>query len=259
MDQNYSKLIREVTSKFLNKIDEYLSYTNSNYNKYEIFLSALKLDDFPLLKKMLKEFGLLTDYKERLIEVLKTCIYIQSYTDFYIIGRYQNLIEENDDEFGKIEYKIIEEFFNNVGLYIIMLDSMREFNNMSAYKKIILMKSMNEEDNKKLKNINPFYEYEKNKYDIEINKELILSQMSKWEKSFGFDRSLEETINFIFELNYLNPSNIIKLFSEFNIEKYKSEFIKNEETIFFNDIYINKDILKEVLIKEYDIKKKVKK
>ena len=56
------------------------------------------------------------------------------------------------------------------------------------------------------------------------------------QKSKNFSRWFaKKTINFIFELNYLNPSNIIKLFSEFNIEKYKSEFIKNED---FSKIYM---------------------
>lgn len=264
---NYSKSIRKTFKKLLQmteiELKEYIDVLKEIgvqvELQYEACIETLQNSTKNnQITEMLKLYGLISDYDQRMLEIIKTSIYIQSYTDFYILGRYLNTIEKNDRNFSKINFEIIEkEYFNTPDIYVMMLKSMDLFENLSAYDKIISHKKLTKEENEMLKSINPIYEYEKNKYDIEITKGLITNQMNKWKKSFDLETAQEKTIEFIFKLYSLNPNNINELFEELNITGEKQ--LIDDEAIIFNDTYVTKEILTEKLKEEINNKEKVKK
>ena len=268
LQNNYSNEIRKtldhllkVIDMQLNEIFESLKYFNTNKDlRYESCIETLQgSTEINQITEMFKLYGLITDEEQKRLEIIKQLIYIQAYTDFYVMNRLLNKIEKEDSELQKITYETIEKhFFNEPTIYVVMLKCMEEFKNLSAYNKILAMKNLTSKEDEMLKSINPFYEYEKNIYDIEITKELIMRQIDKWKKKFDLDKSLDETINFIFNVNKLNSSNIKKLFEELNLEEI-SDYTNEEESILFNNTYITKEILKTRLIEEYNKKEKIKK
>lgn len=256
---NYSEMIRKKVESKLEDISHLLYHFNmDNELKYEVLIQSLQLNDSEYMTTTLKNYGLLSEQSQRETDFLKRTIYIQSYSDFYLMNRFYKKIEKNDPEFAKITYEMIEHYFQNKSIYVRMLKSMFEFKSLSAYDKVILIKSLTEEENEMLKSINPFYEYEKKLYNIEITKEIILRQMSKWENSFGLEVSLEETKKFIFKLYSLDPSNINKLFEELNLEEIPNPQ-NEEEGIMFNGTFITKEMLESKLKEISNAKEKLKK
>ena len=256
--ENYSKQIRNKTKQYVENAGEFLNlFGIDNSLKYELLIESLKCNDDSTTIDILKQYRMFSEQKQRETDFFKRTIYIQGYTDFYMMSRFHNKIEKNDSSFINIDYETIEKFFDDSDLYTIILKSMEEFTDLSAYDKIILLKSLTNEENKMLKSINPFFEFEKNKYDIEIGKELILKQMDKWNKYQGLEKSLEETTNFIFKLYNLDPSNIDELLYQLNVEGLNIH--PDGDYIKYNNTYITRNIIRKNLNKEYSNKQKIKK
>lgn len=255
--ENYSKQIREKAKKNIEDAGNFLRYFGVDSSlKYELFIESLKCNDDKDLINQFKQFSLISEQKYKETDVFKITIFIQGYTDFYIMNRFHNKIEKNDSVFMNIDYKSVEKFYDDVDLYTVVLKSMEEFTNLSAYNKIFLMKSLTKEETEMLKSINPFFEFEKNKYDIEITEEFILKQISKWNNSLGLEKALKETINFIFNIYELEPSNLNTLLEQLNIEGEKVAI--EDEIINYNDAYITREMLSEKLKEVYDVKEKIK-
>lgn len=256
--ENYSKKIRQKTKNYIDDVELFLNYFEMNSSlKYELFIESLKCNDDSQLIDFLKQYGLVSEKKQRETDFIKKTIYIQSYTDFYLMNRFHNKIEKNDSSFININYENVEKFFDDSDIYIVMLKSMEEFNTLSAYDKILLLKSLTQEENEMLKSINPFFEYEKNKYDVEITKELIIKQMNKWVNSFGLEKAINETSKFIFKLYDINVLNVNSLFLELDIIGEKDQI--SDEVINYNNLYVTKNNLNSKLREEYNNKQKIKK
>lgn len=256
--ENYSKQIRNKTQIYVENAGEFLDlFGIDNSLKYELLIESLKCNDDQTTVELLKQYRIFSEQKQRETDFFKRTIYIQGYTDFYMMSRFHNKIEKNDSSFINIDYEKIERFFDDSDLYTVILKSMEEFTDLSAYNKIILFKSLTKEENEMLKTINPFFEFEKNKYDIEITKELIIKQMDKWNKSFGLENAVKQTSKFIFDLYNINSSNINNLFEQINIQGKKNPI--EEDVIKYNDTYITEDILIEKLNEMYSQKQKIKK
>lgn len=268
MVKNYSKEIRQTLNNLLTVVDvqlkdvigaiEYLA--GNNDIRYEACIETIKNStEINQITEMLKLYGFITEYDQKRLEIIKTSIYVQAFTDFYVMNRFINKIEKNDSDFPKVTYEMIEkEYFRDPSIYVVMLKCMEEFNNLSAYNKILAIKNLTLEEFEMLKSINPFFEQEKNIYDIEITKELIITQMDKWNNRFNLDKSLEETIKFIFRVYNLNNSNINKLFEELEVKGIENSKDENE-VIIFNGSFITKEALSSKLEEEYQSKQKVKK
>lgn len=247
MNKYYSKEIRKMTNKLLNEIRNKLSFLQSQPNfEYEVLNQSLHINDDEQFTNMLKKLGLLDDHSQRLMDIIQNYIYIQSYTDFYRMCRLQNKIDIEDSIFHKIDFEILLLFFCDPDIYVEMIKSIEEFSNLSAYDKIIITKLLTEKEHNKLKELNPFYEYEKNMYDITVTKEFILRHIDNWNKSFDLEKAIDATSDFILNLYQLDKVNIKTLFDELNFS------IDENYQIF-------KDNLKKVLKKEYVSKQKIKK
>ncbi|MBE6159810.1 MAG: hypothetical protein E7157_02045 [Lactobacillales bacterium] len=268
LQRNYSSETRKTLDYLLKVIDmqlkeifESLKYFNTNKDlRYESCIESLQNStEINQITEMFKLYGLITDEEQKRLEFIKQSIYVQAYTDFYVMNRLLNKIKKEDPDFQKTTYEIIEkQYFNEPSIYVVMLKCMEEFKNLSAYNKIIAMKNLTPKEDKMLKSINPFYEYERNLYDVEITKELIMRQIDKWKKNFDLEKSLHETINFIFNLYKLNPNNIKNLFEELSLDQILNSQ-SEEESILFNNTYITREILNNKLEEEYNAKEKVKK
>lgn len=98
-----------------------------------------------------------------------------------------------------------------------MFESLLKFNNLSGYEKILYTKSLSEEEHNYLKSFNPFYEAEKDKYDIDITPELIERHILKWQKSFSDEeKSYKAAADFLYNLNKVNVKEARKIFIEIN-------------------------------------------
>ena len=242
----YSKEIRKIINKILNETRKNLFFLNSKPNyEYEILNQSLKMTENEKFTSMLKKLGLLDEYTEKYTNVIKNFIYIQSYSDFYRIGRFKNFIEAENSSFVKIDYDKISYLFDDPDVYVEMIKSVEEFSNLSAYDKILITKMLTKKEHNKLKEMNPFYEYEKNMFDIKVNKEFILRQIDNWNKNFDLETSMNATADFILKLNDLNNKNVEILFNEINFN--------------YDENLDNKEKIKEILEKEYSNKQKIKK
>lgn len=204
-------------------------------------------------------YGLSFHMLERLIQV-------QALTDYYRYIKCDDLIDgTNNLEFfpkSNSDDDILN-LFENVDLSNKMYDALVEYSEASAYDKILLEKSLDSQDIGRLKKLNPFFEDEHNKYNVEINLDLIKRQLGKWQNCFKDDpdESYDVTSTFLIALYKINKVECLKVLEELLNSLNKNISIHNcypqKDAITFNGMIIDKDILVQIL-KDFDTQTKEK-
>ncbi len=237
MQEDYSKLTRKIAID-LHKIVESKKLSEEVNNR--IFLNSLNyIDTYSYLKKI-QLIGI-GERSYRFARLISTMIRTQMYTDYYRNEKYLSLL--SNKKLNVISY---EEFLNNgINNHFenSMVSSLERFPDLSGYEKVLQTKSLNEQENIYLIKNNPFYEYEKNKYDIEITLDFIKKHIGIWQKCFNDEeKSYDGAADFIYKLNIIRTQeakNLLMQICEFLSVKYDEK------------ILLSKSQLKELLKKYY--------
>jgi len=189
---------------------------------------------------------------------------IQIFTDYY---RYKKI---SDKVYGsrfinsipKINsYEDLDKYCKNPYTRHEMIEAVKEYGESTKLDRILLNKCLDIKDVKYLKSVNPFFEYDYNKYNINIDLDFIIKQIKKWQKFYPQDVSLSYDIlsRFIFQLNYCRKEEAEKLLLELFDEKLSiySSTDSAEETINIGNIRIGMRHLNIMLREYYDYNKKV--
>ena len=200
-------------------------------------------------------------------KMLERLIQTQALTDYYRYIKCDDLIDQTNNLtfFPKSNSDDdILELFENVDLSNKMYDALVEYSEASAYDKILLEKSLDSDDMDRLKKLNPFFEEEHNKYNVEVDLDLIKRQLSKWQNCFKDDpdESYEVTSTFLISLYKINKIECLKVVEELLNSLDKNIYIHNnhaqDNSIILKGMIIDKDILTQIL-KDFDEKSKAKK
>lgn len=280
--RNYSKVTRDIMYNMLEQIKNFIK---SVYDKASIsvnedtvtyhaccdLMDVLKFNQTQDVYDILSNMGQRGNYNFKISQVLIPLIIVQLYTDLYrrLIYKYKlvggeelfpnisNLLKER----SSISYAQVLMMFNNSSLSRLAILSSIEFMHLSTFDKILQIKSLSDVDCSKLKNINPLFENEKEIYDIVIDIDFIIKQITKLKNGFKDDleKGYDESVEFLFKLYKIRPNELKKLVLE--LVKYNEENdLKNlkmnsvnEETINIEGIILTKNELKKLIKKCEDL------
>lgn len=126
------------------------------------------------------------------------------------------------------------------------VDASLSFIDATAYEKIALLSSLDENDIKILSNFNPFFKEEYDHYNVTIDADFFIRQISKWligEKDLNM--TLEKSAEFIIDMSYVDPDKIDSFIDK--LSGYTDNPSKLDEAIATGDI----DVIKPILNKFY--------
>ena len=189
---------------------------------------------------------------------------VQMYTDYYRSVKLQDELYGTSviDSFPKIKsYENLKDLFNtNINKYE-MLDSLKEYHESSGFDKVLFAKCLNKKDVKHLKSINPFFEYEYNKCNVDIDLDFIVKHIEKWQKRFPQDLNIsyDQAARFVFELYTLKKEEAENLLLDLFREDLGiiSSTKENEDYIQMGQITINMDNLATMFKDYYKYQKKL--
>lgn len=168
---------------------------------------------------------------------------MQMYTDYYRNERYLSLILDKPFCIASFKYFFERENYSTGIFENSMVSSLKKFPDLSAYEKVLQTKCLSEKENIYLMGKNPFYEYEKNKYDIDITLDFIRKHIGIWQKKFNDEeKSYDGAVDFIYKLNIIRTEeakNLLMLICEFLSVNYDEKLL------------LSKSQLKELLKKYY--------
>lgn len=200
-------------------------------------------------------------------QVLERLIQMQEITDYYRYTKCNDLIDgtNNIDFFPKTNNDDdILKLFQNNDLFNAMYDALIQYNDSPAYDKILLEKSLDSQDIEILKKLNPLFEDEHNKYNINVDLDFVTKQIRKWQNAFpdNLNESYEVTSSFLMALYKINKDECLKILNEILNSLNKNVYVHNsypqDNTIMLNGMIIDKDILTQML-KDFDEQSKAKK
>lgn len=102
------------------------------------------------------------------------------------------------------------DFFFDIYTVEDSVKSVIDFRDSSAYEKILKIKSLGKNNVNQLVAYNQFFIEDYNKYNVDINEEFFIRQISKWSNAFGEERALVETYNFLLALKSINDEEFDK-------------------------------------------------
>lgn len=221
--ENYNREIR----KFL---------SNSYSNLWNVVKTFAKEDDYDLCNTI---FQLITTKKDnKNCNVLINLIYMTGYQDLYIklkrkekskmfsqndrtiLNNLENIKDTSDLSKLPTKYQFIMGH---------MIRAMIDFNNMNVYKKIIVIKSIDEETKSKLLTINPLFYQDIQNYDIEISLDYIKEKIISARKTYSEEKLMIDAGNFIKQLVKIKDKSGIKILCELLEEdiKFLNYYFKN--------------------------------
>lgn len=262
-NQNISKQIRKYVYKQCDLLDTIFSDLSDN-DKAELLFKSLDSLENNASVHILNGYQIpdILDFSALRGTALFTRI--QMYTDYYRSAKLQDKLYGTNviNTFPKIKsYKDIQKFSKNEYIQFEMFDSMKEYNESSGFDKVLFAKCLDEKDVKLLKSINPFFEYEYDKCNVNVDLDFMVKQMEKWQKHFpdDLDISYQRASTFIFELYQLRKEEaenlLIDLFREdLGIISSTSD---DEEYIQMGQVKINTDNLALMFKDYYKYQKKV--
>ena len=193
---------------------------------------------------------------DMLLMILVTDLFV-SLSSKYVMGSL-NSTEEN--LYNRIVKAINEDSYNflvcdlkSIGYFV---KATNDFDNMSAYDKVLMIKSLEEENRELLNKLNPFFIEEYNKLNVNVDRIFIMRQIVKWINGTGDAvHAIEETAIFLSKLfnisddnievvtdimNAHNPDEVTQAFIDEDInqiagyissyyEAYKDEFLTKKE------------------------------
>ena len=182
---------------------------------------------------------------------------IQMYTDYYRSVKMQDKMCSTHvlKNFPKIKnYGDLVRFSLDENAQYEMFQSTLEYDESSGFDKVLFAKCLDEEDVEHLKTINPFFEYEHEKCNVDVDLEFIVKHIEKWQNQFSYDPELsyDKASRFVFELHELRKEEAEKLLTELFNENLDiiSCVDKDDEYIEMGQVKISMDNL-AVMLKDY--------
>ena len=278
---DYNKYIRDLTKNMFLLISNYIDSTyhiSDDYIKKNIFLNSLTSYSYEGGGRQLSNIFNIPEESIIKTGTIIVMINYQLYIDYYKKLNLDNKLKRDYQELSEITFEKLnnsntpEEITNLIALLdthipYCMLNTMLKYDKTSVYEKILQVKALDSEQVKKLVSINPFFETEVDKYDIDISLAFIKDRINRLNAgtfSDNKDRVYNETVDFIYNLSKIRKNEAASLLDEIIIE---SEDIKlssnsNGKNMKCSYGYISKSKLKSLLIgmtKEEDISVKKKK
>ena len=265
-DRNYSKELRKYIMKCYTLLSVYLktennkelidglkfsynsTFSNSQYLEVITANKIVTIDDIKRIKPM-TIFSI-----------------VQMYTDYYRYLKHQD-VTEGTNYTNYLTFDSFEEvlwFLNQEDMLNEFYDSMIEYKTSTTLDKILLEKCLEEKEKQRLLKINPFYEYEMNKYNPDVTLKLITGQIRKWQEHYpnNIRSSYRQTANFLSELYKTKPQEtsivikqIMNKIGNVQIENY---CIDTDSYMSINEKQIDEFLL-EGLLTDYYNKEKEKK
>lgn len=189
---------------------------------------------------------------------------IQLYTDYYKSVKCQDKLYGTNVlmKFPKIKsYEDLQKFSKDENTQYEMLDSLKEYNESSGFDKVLFAKCLDKKDINHLKAINPFFEEEYEKCNVNVDLDFMFRHIKKWQNFFPMDveMSYDQASRFIFDLYKLNKEEaenlLIDLFNE-DLGIFNSTG-QDEEYIQMGDLRINLSNLAIMLKNYYKYKEKI--
>lgn len=262
-----NKYIRDLTKYIYSYLGNYIDSTyhiSDDYSKKNIFLSSLTLNSYESRRRQLSKIFNIEEESIIKTSAIITMIQYQLYIDYYKKLNLDKKLKRNFQELSEITFeklnnsntpKEIVGFVSLLDTHIpyCMLDTMLEYDKTSVYEKILQVKALDSEQVQKLVSINPFFETEVNKYDIDISLSFIKDRINRLNTgtfSDNKDRVYNETADFIYNLSKIRKKEAACLLDEIIME---SENIKlssnsNDKDMKCSYGYISKNELKSLLV-----------
>lgn len=262
---DYNQKVREITKSIYNSMKNYTKETYGGF--YTRFIDSIFLRSLNKTNEISAQLYNILNISEQDIYAsiaISTMFQYQMFIDYY---KKLNL-EEKIEKISTLETQELEILRNSTTPETIvecakkldsdmpynMLQTMFQFSSLSVFEKILQIKALSDIDVDKLTSISPFFIIEKNKYDISISLSFIKDRINKLNNGAlkdDTDRTYNETINFIFDLNKIRKEETISLLDEIIVESSDTEIKQTkdeEESIQCSYGYVSKDKLKSILI-----------
>lgn len=182
---------------------------------------------------------------------------VQMYTDYYRSVKLQDSLYNTKvlPTFLKIDsYENLRRFSNDETVKYEMLASSIEYYRSSGFDKVLFAKCLDSKDVKHLKSINPFFEYEYNKCNINVDLDFMVKHIKKWQKYFPQDINISynQAARFVFDLYKLRKEEAENLLVDLFREDLGiiSSTNDDDECITMGQVKVNVDNL-AVMLKDY--------
>lgn len=164
------------------------------------------------------------DLRKKYVNIYATKIILYSsiiVCDLYIKLNHDYILDKLTKENEKLFSMIIKAMEKNDVTMLLsdiknikaFVDASINFSEASAYEKIALLGALDEEDIKALSKFNPFFKEEFDHYNIALDEEFFIRQITKWKNGKkDLNVALEKTAEFIIDMSYANPDKIDNIF-----------------------------------------------
>lgn len=214
------KIFEDIYSNLLNDdLKDY--YVNTHTTKIALIVTVIVSD---LYIKLSHDFvtGRLTRDNNKLYEMIVTAI------------------KKKDTTLLLSNAKYIRQF----------IESSCNFANAAAYEKIALLSSLDDNDIETLESFNPFFKEEYDHYNVTLDEEFFIRQISKWENGKkDLNVALEKTAEFIIDMSYTDPDKVDDFVDI--LASYTDSSSKLDEALATGDI----EFIKAILNKFYEERK----
>ena len=261
--QNISKQIRKYIYKQIDLIDTTFNNLNDE-EKANIFFQSMDNIESNSKIHLLNGYNIPAVLDFGVLKTTTILSRVQLYTDYYRSVKLQDELYGTEvlKSFPKIRsYNDLKRFFStNINKYE-MIDSLKEYNESSGFDKVLFAKCLNEKDINHLKTINPFFEEEYEKCNIDVDLDFIVKHIEKWQKQLPLDvdMSYYQASRFIFELYTLKKEEAQKVLLDLFREDLGiiSSTAQDDEYIQMGQVKINVDNLAIMFKDYYKYQKKV--
>ncbi len=187
-------------------------------------------------------------------EVIRTMIYMTSYSDLYSYFRYwkktNKLFPPELRDFNELKeinsYDELEKFYeNNTDMFNLALYASKTFYDSSAYYKILNVKSLDEDDIKHICKINTLFNQDIDNYNIDVDADYIIDKIIKCNRKIGEEKLLSDSSEFILSLLKVDKINAKKILLELILMDIKS--INWEQSLTSKNKNINSSAYSEML------------
>lgn len=207
------KIFEDIYSNLLS--EELKDYYVNTYMTKIILFSTVVIND--LYIKLSHDFvtGRLTSENSKLLDMIVTAM------------------EKKDTTLLLGNAKYIRQF----------IEASSSFADASAYEKIALLSSLDENDIQTLENFNPFFEEEFRRYNVTLDEGFFIKQISKWLNGINdLNIALEKTAEFIIDMSYTDPDKIddfITLLTTYTDETKLEEALATGDSEFIKGVLNN--------------------
>ena len=226
--KNINNAIRNYINKSINNLDNYL-LNRLYYDNYDIY----KLFDTLVLKE-LKNINI------KDTNIIYTFIQLVSYSSTYTVLNYKdknNKLSTEEKRYLKRiknikDYdKLNKAFDNDLNFVGYMLKTSNIFNNLRKFDKVVLIKSLDEEDIQQICNINVLFNGDIEEYNVDIDDYFIINEIKKLKHHYEIlnkeDNSYYDTVNFINKLSKIENIDDILINMDISLENLNENVVRN--------------------------------